>query len=48
MDTSARPEFGYARDESVVTIQSIFSLVALFDFDPSPQSIIRTFAHFTR
>jgi hypothetical protein len=46
--TPLHVQFGYARDESVVTIQSIFSLVALFDFDPSPQSIIRTFAHFTR
>lgn len=44
--TPLHVQFGYARDDSVVTIQSITSLVGLFEFDPSPESILRTFSHF--
>ncbi|MGO8864334.1 MAG: hypothetical protein ACLQRH_26695 [Acidimicrobiales bacterium] len=46
--TPLHVQFGYARDDSVVTIQSITSLVGLFEFDPSPESILRTFSHFAR
>ena len=46
--TPLHVQLGYAPGESVVIIQSIFTLVALMDFDASPQSILRTFAHFTR
>ena len=46
--TPLHVQLGYQRNDSVVTIQSITSLVSLFEFDPSPWSILRTFAHFAR